>query len=68
MTPPASTRQFLAPLSDYGQLSPSPLCFAKESWKLAKGESLRLRDRVAMPAGTPQEAGLDTLDQQWLHA
>ena len=53
---------------DYGHLSPSPFSFQTEPWRLAKGESLRLRYRVALHAGTPQEAGLDALYEQWLRA
>ena len=43
---------------DYGFASPTPLFFAKEPWKLAAGQSVRLRYRVVSFAGTPEQAGL----------
>ncbi len=51
---------------DYGHLSPSPLNFQKEPWRLAKGRSIRLRYRVALHAGTPGEAQLDKVYKQWV--
>jgi hypothetical protein len=51
---------------DYGHLSPSPFNFQKEPWRLAKGAAIRLRYRVVMHAGTPQEAGLDAVYKEWI--
>lgn len=53
---------------DYGHLSPSPLNFRKEPWRLAKGDSIRLRYRVALHAGDPAEAGLDAVYEQWVRS
>ena len=51
---------------DYGHLSPSPFNFLTRPWELREGESIRLRYRVALHAGTPQEAGLDQIYREWL--
>jgi hypothetical protein len=51
---------------EYGHLSPSPFEFVKEPWQLPMGQSIRLRYRVVLHAGTPKEAGLDALYDQWL--
>lgn len=51
---------------EYGHLSPSPLNFQKQPWRLEKGQTLRLRYRVALHAGDPQEAALDRVYEQWL--
>ena len=50
---------------DYGHLSPSPFNFRKQPWHLGKGESIRLRYRVVLHAGTPREAGLDSIYKSW---
>ncbi len=51
---------------DYGHLSPSPFNFLDKPWTLAKGRSIEMRYRVALHAGTPAEANLDEVYQQWL--
>ena len=51
---------------DYGHFSPSPFAFLKQPWTLPKGKSIRIRYRVALHAGTPQQAGLDTLYKKWI--
>jgi hypothetical protein len=50
---------------DYGHFSPSPFAFLKQPWTLSKGKSIRLRYRVVLHAGTPQQAGLDALYRKW---
>jgi len=51
---------------DYGHLSPSPLAFLEKPWTLAKGQTLELSYRVVLFAGTPEQAGLDSLYQRWI--
>ena len=51
---------------DYGHLSPSPFEFLGKPWVLSKGKSIRLRYRVVIYAGTPQQAGLDALYSKWI--
>ncbi len=43
---------------DYGFISPTPFNFIKQPWQLPAGESIRLRYRVAIYAGTPEKADL----------
>ena len=52
---------------DYGHLSPSPFNFLDgEAWPLEQGEQLKLSYRVVLHGGTPQEAGLDSIYEEWL--
>lgn len=51
---------------DYGHLSPQPFEFLKEPFRMSKGESLELRYRIVLHAGTPDQANLDSLYEQWL--
>ncbi len=51
---------------NYGHLSPSPFNFREEPWKLPADESITLRYRVVLHAGTPEEADLDELYRQWI--
>ena len=51
---------------DYGHFSPSPFEFIKQPWTLPKGKSVRMRYRIALHAGTPQQAGLDALYRKWI--
>ena len=51
---------------DYGHLSPSPLNFQKEPFKLAHGESFKLSYRVVLFVGTPGEANLDEVFKNWM--
>jgi hypothetical protein len=53
---------------EYGHLSPSPLGFLKQPWRLPKGESIRLRYRVVLHAGTPREAEMEKLYAHWANA
>ncbi len=51
---------------DYGHLSPSPFYFLDELWKMAKGKSINLKYRVVMHVGTPDEADMNGVYEQWL--
>ncbi|WP_425395118.1 PmoA family protein [Aeoliella sp.] len=51
---------------DYGHLSPSPFNFLGKKWQLANGESIRLRYRVVLHAGSPKEADLNGLWGDWV--
>ena len=51
---------------DYGHLSPSPFNFLEKPWTMAKGDTLKLSYRVVLFAGTPKEAGLNGIFEQWL--
>jgi len=51
---------------DYGHLSPQPFEFLEEPFRLGEGETLALKYRVALHAGTPAEAGLDRLYEEWI--
>jgi hypothetical protein len=50
---------------DYGFASAMPFNWIEKPWQLAAGQSVRIRHRVVMFAGTPQEAGLDRLYNEW---
>ena len=50
---------------DYGFISPTPLNYITEPWKLAAGESVELKYRVVMYAGNAEEAGLAEIFRQW---
>ncbi|MGM0531020.1 MAG: PmoA family protein [Bacteroidota bacterium] len=51
---------------DYGHLSPQPFNFLKEPFRISKGETLVLKYRIVLYAGTPKEANLDALYEQWI--
>jgi hypothetical protein len=51
---------------EYGHLSPSPLNFLDEPWRLAKGKTLELKYRVVLHVGTPKEADLEGVYRQWV--
>ena len=51
---------------EYGHLSPSPFNFLDAPWTLDAGRSLQLRYRVALHVGTPKEADLEGVYQDWL--
>ena len=51
---------------DYGHLSPSPLNFLKDPWRMRSGEILRLRYLVVVHAGDPREAQLDAVFDRWV--
>jgi hypothetical protein len=53
---------------DYGHLSPSPFYFQNEPWRLSKGNSIDLKYRVALHVGTPKEADMDGIYEQWLES
>jgi hypothetical protein len=53
---------------EYGHLSPSPFNFLKAPWRLSKGKSIDLKYRVALHVGTPKEADLDGVYEQWIQA
>ncbi|MBD3378816.1 hypothetical protein GF406_27565 [candidate division KSB1 bacterium] len=53
---------------EYGHLSPSPLNFLEEPWRLAKGKTLQLKYRVVMHVGSPQEADLESVYKQWIES
>lgn len=50
---------------DYGHLSPQPFEFLNDPFRLAAGERLELKYLVALHAGTPADAGLDALHDEW---
>ena len=41
-------------------------CRAKGPWRLEKGQTFKLRYRVALHAGDPKEAALDGVYEQWI--
>lgn len=51
---------------DYGHLSPQPFMFNKEPFRISKGETLELRYRIVLYAGTPKEAKLEALYEKWI--
>jgi hypothetical protein len=51
---------------NYGHLSPSPFNFLTKPWSLAKGAHLNLKYCVVLHSGTPQEADLDKVYQEWV--
>ncbi len=51
---------------EYGHLSPSPLNFLDEPWRLAKGKTLQLKYRVVLHVGTQKEADLESVYKQWI--
>lgn len=53
---------------EYGHLSPSPFNFLDAPWRLGKGETINLRYRVALHTGTPKDADLDGVYQQWIES
>jgi hypothetical protein len=50
---------------DYGFMSPTAFNWIEHPWRLAAGQSVRLRYRVVAFAGTPDDAGLDQLHREW---
>ena len=53
---------------DYGFASPMPFNWLEQPWRLAAGQSVRIRHRVVTFAGDPQDAGLDQLYKEWAGA
>jgi hypothetical protein len=55
---------------DYGFISPSPFNFLdkEKPWRLPAGQSVTLRYRVVIHAGSPQQAGLDDIHKTWAAA
>jgi hypothetical protein len=51
---------------DYGNISPMPFNWIEEPWRLAAGKSVHLKYRVAMFAGDPEEAGIESLYRSWI--
>jgi len=51
---------------DYGFISPSPFNFIAKPWQLAAGQSVELRYRVVLYAGTPEEIGLGGIYKAWV--
>ena len=51
---------------DYGFASPMPFNWIEAPWRLAAGQSVRIRHRIVAFAGNPEEAGLDALYQDWI--
>ncbi len=51
---------------DYGFMSPMPFNWIDQPWRLRAGQSVRVRHRIVMFAGDPQEAGLDALHREWV--
>ncbi len=50
---------------DYGFASPTPMYFGKESFTLPKDESVTLRYRVVLFAGSPESADLNSSWDDW---
>jgi hypothetical protein len=50
---------------DYGFMSPTPFNFIEKPWELPTGKSVTLRYRVVLHGGSPKEAGLDAIFQEW---
>lgn len=50
---------------DYGFISPTPFNFLERPWSMPAGKSVRLRYRVVVFAGTPEEVQLAQLYEQW---
>ena len=50
---------------DYGFMSPTPLYFLPNEFKLPAGQSLRLRYRVVLHAGDSKDASLASLFKTW---
>jgi len=50
---------------DYGFISPSPFNFISKPWQLAAGQSVELRYRVVLYAGTPEQIGLGGIYKAW---
>jgi hypothetical protein len=53
---------------DYGFMSPMPFNWIEKPWHLSAGRSVRIRHRIVLFAGDPQEAGLDGLYTAWAGA
>ena len=50
---------------DYGFISPSPFNFITKPWQLGAGQSVELRYRVVLYAGTPDQIGLAEIYRAW---
>jgi len=53
---------------DYGMISPMPFNWIEQPWQLPAGQSVHLRYRVALFAGSPEEAGVAGLYRSWAEA
>ncbi len=54
---------------DYGFISPTPMFWLdKKGWRLAKGETLRLRYRVVAHSGNEQDADVAGIYRRWAGA
>jgi hypothetical protein len=51
---------------DYGFISPTPFNFRNQVWNLPAGEQVRLRYRVVLFAGSPEEVNLDDIAREWV--
>ena len=51
---------------DYGHMSPQPFEFLKDPFRMGKGETLDLRYRIVLYTGTPDQARLDSLYDEWI--
>ncbi len=51
---------------DYGHLSPQPFEFLKEPFRMSVGETLELQYRIVLHVGTPNQANLDRIYEQWV--
>jgi hypothetical protein len=50
---------------DYGFMSPTPFNFIEQPWEMAAGKSITLRYRVVLHSGSPKDAGLNAIFQEW---
>lgn len=53
---------------DYGFISPTPMNFIPQPWRLAAGRSVTLRYRVVLHAGDHKDAALDDIHKAWTGA
>ena len=51
---------------DYGHMSPQPFEFLKDPFRMGKGETLDLRYSIVLYTGTPDQARLDSLYDEWI--
>jgi hypothetical protein len=51
---------------DYGFISPTPFNFRATPWRLEAGESVLLKYRIVLFAGTPDEARLADVHRAWI--
>lgn len=53
---------------DYGMISPMPFNWIEQPWRLPAGQSVHLKYRTVLFAGSPAEAGIEDLYRSWIGA